>query len=107
MTTPVVPSQNAKQLGILPPIVKGQRLVTGAPLAATEEPWARDIRRWSVKNEHQVECRSVKNRAGFDFASVLGEMLSMHTYTLLPMDDTGDITLTNVTLMLMFGANGP
>ena len=35
----------------------------------------------------------LKNRAGFDFASVLGETLSVHMHILLPMDDTGDITL--------------
>ncbi len=35
----------------------------------------------------------LKNRAGFDFASILGETLSVHTHILSPMDDTGDITL--------------
>ena len=35
----------------------------------------------------------LKNRAGFDFASILVKTLSLHTYILLPMDDTGNITL--------------
>ena len=36
----------------------------------------------------------LKNQAGFNFASVLANILSVLTYTLLlPMDNTGDITL--------------
>ncbi len=35
----------------------------------------------------------LKYQAGFDFASVLGKMLSVYTCILLPTDDTGHITL--------------